>query len=172
MTMQSSGPISLCQAGIECQFGYPVTINAGNQTISELGYRSSGQALAWSYWYGQSYLAPIPYQIAVDYQIVVDMNGQTWFNYRTGAYSYAFDGNNNPRLLYWTTYLTIPQINSYTSFSGTVVNYTGRDSGNTYVAQAPTASVDWQISVHYFDNDNNASVYGSYLYAQADNRFG
>jgi hypothetical protein len=50
MTMQSSGPISLCQAGIECQFGYPVTINAGNQTISELGYRSSGQALAWSYW--------------------------------------------------------------------------------------------------------------------------
>jgi hypothetical protein len=173
MTMQSSGPISLCQAAIECQLGYPITINAGNSLVSELGYVSSGQALAWSYWYGQQYLAPIPYQIAVDYQAVVDRDFTMTYDYRTGAYSYTIDSyNNNARLLYFTPHLgAVPTLPSYTSFSGTFVMYEGRSTYEIY--QSPSPSNDYTIIANFDDNGpSGASTYGAYLYIKADNRFG
>ena len=172
MTMQSSGPISLAQATIECQYGYPTQMNAGNDRISELGYRSPGQALPWSSWYGQQYLSPIGYQIAVDYQAWVDRDFTVWYNYQTGGYSYTYDGNNGPHLIYWTPHFgALPTLPSYTSFEGTFGMYEGRD---TYeLDQSPNASNGYVIVVNFDDNaSGGASTYGAYLYIQADNRFG
>lgn len=55
MTMQSSGPISMGQAMLECQLGIPQRFNAGSQQLSKLAGVSPGQRYAWSYWYGKSF---------------------------------------------------------------------------------------------------------------------
>jgi hypothetical protein len=173
MTMQSSGAISLAQAGAECGYGVGTAINESNNLVSELGNRAPGQALAWSYWYGQQYIAPIPYQLMVDYQAEVDQNFFMVFDYRTGGYSWSVDSSNNGAgLIYFTLYhAPIANAGTFTSFSGTIVAYNSRSP--TTVTQAPSAGNDFTIRItNGQDGQPGAAPYGVYMYVEAHNRFG
>lgn len=82
MTMQSSGAISMYQAMIECQLSAQ-SYNAGSTLLSTLANVSSGQAYAWSYWYGKTYGYPIN-------EVGTQLNAQ---NYSVcNNYNFAYNG--------------------------------------------------------------------------------
>jgi hypothetical protein len=149
--MQSSGSISIGQARNECQLSGQ--IDAANYRLSHLAGVNQGNAYAWSYWYGKSYVTNIVNQQFAVCAAHVDRDLYLNINFRTGATSWTANGNNNPNLMWYTqTYPNVTLAQYYTAWNATVLYQAGDTGVALSVSQQPSPSNDFTAIIHFDDN--------------------